>query len=276
MKRTTYLVGIITLLFAVNAFAQLNVPRASQKSSVAQTIGDTELSIVYHRPNVKGRTIWGELVPYGEVWRTGANNATVFEVTNDVLINGQKLPKGKYSLYTIPGEDEWTVIFNKTWDQWGTQYKAEDDALRVKVKPTAGDFKETMTVAVENVSDNTADIVIAWDKVRVPFKVDVGDVSARILNTARRQMVGTPITAANYVLSAKLTDRYDEALGWLNDSLEMFETYGALFVKSRLLNEMGKTEEAIATAEKAIEVGKKTNANTGFLESLLAGWKAGK
>ena len=184
MKKTIYLVGIITLLFATNAFAQLTLPRASQTFDISQTVGDTEIAIVYNRPNVKNRTVWGELVPYGEVWRTGANEATVFEVSNDVMINGQKLPKGKYSLHTIPNKDEWTIIFNKTWNQWGSfNYKAEEDALRVNVKPVAGEFKETMAIDVEDVTDTTADVVIAWEKVRVPFKLDVGDVSGRILKT---------------------------------------------------------------------------------------------
>lgn len=276
MRKTILLSLAVMLLFATTVLAQLNVPRTSPKSTITQDVGDTKVEIVYHRPNMKGRSVFGELVPYGQVWRTGANNATVFEVTNDVMINGKKLPAGKYSLYTIPGEDEWTIIFNKTWDQWGTVYKEEEDALRVTAKPMLSDPKETMSFLIEDVADNTANVIIAWDKVRVPFKVDVGDVSARIINQAQTQMVGTPITAANYVLSAKLTDKYPMALSWLDDSLEMFETYGALFVKSRLLNEIGKTEEAIATAEKAIALGKKQERNTTFLEGLVADWKAGK
>lgn len=275
MKRTFFIAGALILLITSTALAQITVPRASQKSSVNQAVGDAEITIVYHRPNVKGRTIWGELVPIGEVWRTGANNATVFEVTQDAKINGENLPKGKYSLYTIPGEKEWTVIFNKTWDQWGTQYNQENDALRVAVKPMATDFTETMTIGVENVTPSTADVVIAWDKVRVPFTVDIGDVNARILDSARRQIVGSPITAANFVLGQGMEANYEEMLGYLNFSLESYETYGALFVKSRLLHAMGRTDDAIATAEKAIEVGKKNNANTGFLEGLLASWKSG-
>ena len=206
MKKTIYLIGIITLLFATNVFAQLTLPRASTRSEVSQTVGDTEIAIVYNRPNIKESHGLGRyLVPYGEVWRTGANEATVFEVSNDVMINGQKLPKGKYSLHTIPNKDEWTIIFNKTWNQWGSfNYKAEEDALRVNVKPVAGEFKETMAIDVENVMDTTADVVIAWEKVRVPFKLDIGDLSGRILKNARQQMVRNPIVAAGFVLDSKL------------------------------------------------------------------------
>lgn len=276
MRKTIFLSLATTLLFATTVFAQLTIPSISQKSTIKQNVGDTQVEIIYHRPNKKNRVIFGGLVPYGQIWRTGANNATIFEVTNDVMINGQKLPAGKYSLYTIPGEDEWTIIFNKSWNQSGTAYKEEDDALRVKAKPLMSSEKETMSFLIEDVTDNTANVILAWDKVRVPFKVDVGDVSARIINQAQQQMVGTPIIAANYILGAKLTDKYPMAMSWLNDSLEMAETYNALFVKSRLLNEMGKKEEAIETAEKAIALGKKQERNTTFLEGLVANWKAGK
>ena len=273
MKKTIYLVGIITLLFATNVFAQLTLPRSSTRSAISQTVGDTDISIVYNRPNVKGTNSLGlNLVPMGEVWRTGANEATVFEVSNDVMINGQKLPKGKYSLHTIPNKDEWTIIFNKTWNQWGSfNYKTEDDALRVNVKPITGEFKETMAIDVENITDTTADVVIAWEKVRVPFKLDVGDFSGRILRNARQQMVRKPITAAGFVLDSKLTANYAEAIGWLDDSIAMSETHQALFLKSRLLNEMGKKQEAITTAEKAVQVGKAATpaANVSNIEGFL-------
>ncbi|MEZ5425857.1 MAG: DUF2911 domain-containing protein [Pyrinomonadaceae bacterium] len=279
MKKILLFTGIFTLLFVFNVFGQVNLPRASQRQAISQTVGDTQISIVYHRPNVNEREIWGKLVPYGEVWRTGANEATIFEVSNDVMINGQKLPKGKYSLHTIPEKDQWTIIFNKTWDQWGSfNYKADDDQLRVTVKPMASDFKETMTIGVENVDKTTADVVISWEKMRVPFKVDIGDLPGRILADARRQMVSNPITAARYVLDSGMKDNYSEALGWLNESLAINESFTGLFLKSRLLNEMGKKQEAIATGEKALQVGKSSNpaANTTALENFLKELKGSK
>lgn len=272
MKKTLYLIGLITLVFAANAFAQLTLPRASQRATVSQTLGDTKIDIVYNRPNVNNRKVWGDLVPLGEVWRTGANEATVFEVSNDVMINGQKLPKGKYSLHTIPTQNEWTIIFNKTWNQWGSfNYKMEDDALRVTAKPVAGDHRETMAIDIDNVTGTTADVIIAWEKVRVPFKVDIGDLNGRFLNSARRMMVTNSIDAARYVLDSKLTSNYAEAVGWLDDSLKTSEQYAALFLKARLLNEMGKKQEAIAAAEKAVQVGKAATpaANVSGAEGLL-------
>jgi len=289
MKGKLFFIGILTIIFLSSfsdAFAQLNLPRESQRASVLQTIGDTNVSIIYHRPNAKNRKIWGELVPFGKVWRTGANEATLFEVVNDIKINGQLLPKGKYSLHTIPNKDEWTIIFNKTWNQWGSfNYDAKEDVLRVQAKPQTADFQETMLIAFENVRATSADAIIRWENVRVPFTVDVGDVNARTLTEIRKAMSNlkpddfrSPREAANWILEKKLAANYQEALGWLDAGLKNSETYGLLFSKARLLAEMGKKAEAIAIAERAVQVGKAAAppANTSDLEKLLAAWKTGQ
>lgn len=279
MKKTIFLIGVLTMLLAVNAFAQMTLPRASQRQSISQTVGDTMVSIVYNRPNVKDREVWGGLVPYGEVWRTGANENTTFEVSNDVKINGQVLPKGKYGLHTLPTKDGWTIIFNKVNNEWGSfNYDAKQDALRVSAKPTTGDFKETMTIDFDDVTDNTTQVVIAWEKLRVPFTVDVGDVNKRVLSDFRRQIIGNPVQAASFVLNSKMTANYEEALGWLNNSIKMNENFSNMSVKARLLAEMGRKDEAITTAEKAIQLGKATTpaANTGGLENMVKEWKAKK
>jgi hypothetical protein len=282
-----FLLTILLGVMSIGAFAQLNLPRESNRSAISQTIGDTVVSIVYHRPNVKARKVFGgELVPYGKVWRTGANEATTFEISNDVKINGQVLPKGKYSLHSIPTENEWTIIFNKTADQWGSfEYDAKQDALRVTAKPQTTDFHETMGLEFANIKGNTADVVIVWDKVKVPFTIDVGDINGRLLTEMRRQMASlnaddfrTPQQAAGWVYSSKITASYPEAVQWLDKSIAVRETFGNLNTKARILADMGKTAEAIATAEKAIQVGKAATpaANTADLEKLLADWKAKK
>jgi hypothetical protein len=294
MIKKASLFFVVTMFCASAAFAQLTLPRESQRQEVSQTVGDTKITYSYHRPNVKGRIIWGCqtndvlpkggvtypcLVPYGQVWRTGANEATVIEFSNDVTINGQKLAKGKYSLHTIPGANEWTIIFNKNWGQWGSfTYDAKDDALRVTAKPTASDFHETMSIEIENVKANSADIFVRWEKVAVPFTVDIGDLNARLLNDARRRMANEPAQMANYVLSQKMTANYEEALGWVENSIKMRETFGNLQIKARLLAEMGRMNEAIATGEKAVQVGKAATpaANTAAFEQTLAQWKAKK
>ncbi len=274
-----FILTILMLSASVGIFAQLTPPRESTRQEISQTVGDTKISIVYHRPNMKGRKVWGGLVPYGQVWRTGANEATIFEISNDATINGQKLAKGKYSLYTIPNETEWTIIFNKTWNQWGTIYSDKEDALRVTAKPAESEMHETMAFEIENVSPNAAQIFIRWDKIGVPFTVDVGDVSSRLLTDVRRRMISEPVQMANYVLNQKMTANYEEAMTWLDGSIKMRETFGNLQTKARLYAEMGKMKEAIATGEKAVQVGKAatpTPANTVDFEKVLAEWKAKK
>lgn len=282
MKKTSYAAFFI-LLFSFSALAQLTLPRDSQRQSIAQTVGDTTLTVVYYRPNVKGRAIWGGLEQYGEVWRTGANENTVFETSRDVSINGQTLPAGKYGLHTIPNKDEWIVIFNKANDQWGSfTYDEKKDALRIKVKPQTVALQETMSFDFRNVTANTADAVITWEKVSVPFKIDVGDVYGRTLRQIREAVKNRkaddvrPLNqGAGYVLTFKQKDSYGEAVGWLDESLKVRESFGTLNAKARILAEMGKMSEAIATAEKAVQVGKAATppANTADLEKLLADWK---
>jgi tetratricopeptide (TPR) repeat protein len=276
MRFKLFCIVTIIAVGALNIFAQTQLPRASQRASLTQTVGDTQISIIYHRPNVKKRTVFGDLVPYGEVWRTGANEATVFEVSKDVTINGQKLPAGKYSFYAIPGEKEWTIIFNKTWDQWGTIYDAKQDALRVKVKPMESEFEESLAYEIENVTENTAQVSLRWEKLAVPFVVDIGDITKRILDSARNDKK-MQVQVAGYIFDAKLAENYNEALSWLDAAIKESDNYRAMFYKARLLGEMGKKQEAIMTAEKAIELGKKSpNINTSFLEGLVKEWKESK
>jgi hypothetical protein len=168
MKKVLSLTLFTGLIFGVlTSCAQ--EPRQSPAAKATGKAGNANITITYSQPSVKGRKIWGDLVPYGKVWRTGANEATTFEVDNNVKVEGQALPKGKYALFTIPGESEWTVIFNKTPDQWGSfRYKQEDDALRVKVKPSkAPAFTEMMTFNVAN----DGKVVLAWENLQVPFRV---------------------------------------------------------------------------------------------------------
>lgn len=144
--------------------------RPSPPAKATNVVDGATVTIGYSQPAVKGRTIWGDLVPYGKVWRTGANEATWIEVSEDVTIGDSTLPKGKYSLFTIPGEDEWTIIFNKTWEQWGAyKYDADQDALRVTAKPEKTDaFSERFTIAVspEGV------VSMTWANLATSFDID--------------------------------------------------------------------------------------------------------
>lgn len=148
--------------------------RLSPKAEVMQQVGLTDIKISYGRPGVKGRTIWGKLVPYDAVWRAGANEATKITFSSDVVIEGKKLKKGSYSFFTIPGKKEWTIIFNKVADQWGAfEYNESQDALRIKVKPEKGNWQEWLAYTISKVTDTSAMIRLEWEKLRVPFKVEV-------------------------------------------------------------------------------------------------------
>ncbi len=286
MKSKICLLAAMLFLGFASVSAQLKIPRESQMQSVTQTVGDTNITVVYYRPNAKNREVFGELEKYGAVWRTGANDNTTFETTNDLKIGGMTLPKGKYGLHTIPNKDEWTVIFNKVNNEWGSfKYDQKQDALRVTVKPVKTDLVETMAINFENVKMNSADVVIAWERVKVPFTVDVGDVAGRTLADVRAQLANvkaddfrTPAQAAGWVLNSKMAANYEEALRWIDASIKTREGFGNLNTKARLLGALNRKDEAIATAEKAIALGKAATpaANTADLEKMVGEWKASK
>ena len=146
--------------------------RVSPNASVSQTIGTTEVSITYGRPSVNERTIFGGLVSYNSVWRTGANESTAITFSDAVTIEGKKVEAGTYSLYTVPGEKEWTIIINSKLS-WGTQYDKSKDVLRAKVKPEEGRMVEQFMIYFEDITDSSAECVLHWDKTKVPFTIEV-------------------------------------------------------------------------------------------------------
>ncbi len=170
MKRFLFLSLLSAILFNVNVSAQADKSKrpSPPASDSATTASGLKIKIDYSQPSVKGRTIGKDIAPYGKVWRTGANEATTFEISKDAMVEGKKLPAGKYSLYTIPGEKEWTIIFNKTWKQWGTNYKEGDDALRVTVVPSKADKTyEQMTFD----ADQSGAVTLSWGDTQVRFNV---------------------------------------------------------------------------------------------------------
>lgn len=285
MKKFVF-IALIMLIAGWSVSAQLSLPRESQRQTITQTIGDASVSIVYHRPNVKGRKVFGGLEAYGKVWRTGANENTVFEVSRDVTIDGKPLPAGKYGLHTIPGKNEWIVIFSKDNDKWGSfSYDEKKDALRVSVKPEKIPNQETLSYSFDDVGPHTAKIAIRWERIRVPFTVDTGDVTARMMAQIHEAIKNRKPDdlrpwnqGAGYVFTFKVKDSYTEALQWLDSSLAARETFGIMVTKARLLAEMGRRADAIAVGEKAVAFGKAATppANTTDMEKYLAEWKASK
>ena len=250
----------LSMLFlaALPLAAQLKTPRPSPKASVMQTIGLTDVTIVYSRPSVKGRTIWGDLVPYDKVWRTGANEATTFTVSDDVTVNGQALAKGTYSLHTIPGKESWTVVFNKDAGQWGSfAYDQAKDALRVTAKPEKADFREFLTFDFPQVSADEATVAIRWENLAVPFTVNAG-TTKKVVAAARDAVAGakaddwqTPLSAATFAFNSNMKD---EASQWLDKSIAVKETTRNLWLKARTQLAAGNKAEAAKTATKAISL----------------------
>jgi Protein of unknown function (DUF2911) len=295
---------------------KVRLPQASQSATVSQTVGVTDITITYHRPAVKGRPVWGDvpaaklatlktatgqpaasgeatldgadgsgkdypLVPYGHVWRAGANEATKFTVTDDVLVNGQKLPAGSYSLHAIPGKDEWTIIFNKTADQWGSfRYDEKQDALRVKAKPAwVSESQENLSYEIPQMTANTAQVVIRWEKIAVPFTVEVPDVNAVAMAKINAQIAANPndwqipLAVGNAYFN---DDKFEDAMKWVEQSIKVKETFQNLATKSQLLFYMGKKQEAITVGDQAVARGKADGADTTRFEKRLADLKAGK
>jgi hypothetical protein len=236
----------------------LNLPRNSQHALVSQRIGITDITINYHRPLTNGRQIWGKVVPYGQVWRAGANENTTITFTDPVTIEGQALDKGTYGLHMIPGESQWTVIFSKDATAWGSfSYKQEEDALRVNVKPQAAELHDALTYDFDDVKAGATVVTMQWEKVAVPFKVEV-KVNDIVVASLPKQLYGlnqyywdTWDDAANYLLTNKVD--LEQALKDEDHSIQVEERYDNLMNKSKVLDAMGHKDDAVAARNKALD-----------------------
>ncbi len=265
-----------------NVFAQ-ELPRLSPKASVIQTIGLTEVKITYSSPAVRNRVIWGGLEPYGKVWRTGANEATTISFQDEVAINGHKLSAGTYALFTIPGEKEWTIIFNKEANQWGAfNYNENEDALRVTVIPHFVDEgKERLSFSFNNVTESTTEVKFSWDKIVVPFNISV-DTHKKAIWNMRAAMANlesndwaTALCCATYCMLNDILPEESEM--WINKSIATNENFRNLRTKAEILAKKGEKKEAIQIAERAISVGKKSDRppsqqNITQLEEMISQW----
>jgi len=253
--RKTLILALALVVLTTSAFAQVRTPRVSPNASLTQSVGLTDITIKYSRPGVKGRTIWGALVPYDQVWRTGANEATTITFSDDVTVEGQKLAKGTYALFTVPGRTSWAVVFNKQGEQWGAfNYDQAQDAARVNVTPQKAEFREWMGFEINDVTTDTAKVVLRWENVAVPFTVNT-DSTAKTLKNLKAAMQPTwqvPYSAASFAFENKGAATDQEISDWLDKSLSVSETTANLWLKARFLQRLGKTAEAKAAAEKAI------------------------
>lgn len=237
----------------------LTLPEDSPRAVAAQRIGMTDVTIVYHRPFVKGRKVWGGLVPYDQVWRAGANENTTIESTGPLLIEGQALPKGVYGLHMIPGTDQWTVIFSKQAGAWGSfSYDRKEDALRVTVKPETGEFHEALAYDFDDLKFDSAVARLRWEKLAVPIRISapkdamIEDLRSQLRGGVQYNWIGWD-EAAEFSLQAKAD--FEQGLKWADTSIQNEERFENLMTKSRLLEALNRTPEATKAHDRALEVG---------------------
>lgn len=235
----------------------LSLPDLSQHARVLQRIGLTDITIDYHAPVTRGRKIFRGLLPYGKVWRAGADYNTTVEFSDPVTIDGQPLAKGVYGLHMIPGENSWVVIFSHASQSWGSfTYDQKEDALRVNVKPQSAENQDVLTYSFSDPTSTSAIVTMRWEKIAVPFKIEV-NTPAIVEASLREQLRGRPQfewqpweEAANYLLENKLNP--DEALQWTEQSIGVEDRFENEITKGRALDALGRKEEASAARSRAL------------------------
>jgi len=270
----------LVLCVAIAANAQIKTPAASPAAKVEQKVGLTDVTIEYSRPSAKGRTIFGDLVPYGKMWRTGANKNTMVTFSTDAMVSGTTLSKGTYAIFTVPGESEFEVIFYTDTENWGTpeKYSEEKEAARFKVKANKLPMSmETMLVSVGNITKDAATIDLMWANthIAIPFTLSVDEV---VMKDIDRVLAGPSYrdyyTAASYMHTAGKD--LGKALEYAQKANEMNPKFWQLRREALILGDMKRYSDAIATAEKSIAMAKEAG-NDDYVRSntkSIAEWKA--
>jgi len=261
----SYRIAAMCLSLASLAGAQtiLTMPEASQKATASQRLGVSEITITYHRPLVGGRKVWGGLVPYGQVWRAGANENTTIQFTDPVTVEGKPLAAGTYGLHMLPGTDSWEIIFSKNSTSWGSfTYDKAEDALRVTVKPQPAEFHEALTYDFDELKPDSAVVTLRWEKLAVPFRVAVDEVQTTLrvfreeLRSGKQYNWVSWSEAASYCLQHKIN--LEEALHWADLSIQNEERFDNVMIKAGLLQELNRTADAKAAHDHAMEIGNAT------------------
>jgi hypothetical protein len=281
MKNTTLITAIILMMGVAPAIAQIKTPAPSPVGKITQEVGLTTINVEYSRPSAKGRKIFGELVPFGEMWRTGANASTKVTFGDDVTVGGTAVGKGTYALYTIPGQKEWTIIFYRNTAFWGTpgkDFNESDVAARFNVPSmTIPQTEETFTINLNNLRNASADLEIIWENTKVVVPIGL-DTDTKVMADIKAQMDGP--SASTYYQSARYY--YEEkkdmnmALAWIQMSLDKGgEKFWIVRQKALILGELGRYKDAIATAERSTEIAK-AEGNLDYPrmnEKSIAEWK---
>lgn len=253
MKKT-FLCFVLLATLSFTTIAQVT-PQPSPGASFSQTLGITKISVDYSRPGVKGRTIFGGLLKYGEVWRTGANAATKIKISNDIKINGQTLKAGEYAILSFPGQQEWKVVFNTVTTTNQNNYDKSKDALSVTVKPHKVDFTETFTIDISDVHEDMAKLNIYWEHTGVSLQLTVNNEEAIVTEVTTRndEAAGAFQQAAEYMVNKNMD--LGTALSYIDKSIMLSETFRNTWIKSVIQKQMGRNTDALKMALKAQNLG---------------------
>ncbi|WP_339876729.1 DUF2911 domain-containing protein [uncultured Algoriphagus sp.] len=253
--------SLTLMLCSFFSFAQqIQMPQASPAAKIAQKVGLTDVTVDYSRPSTKGRKIFGELVPFGQVWRTGANGATVLSFSTDVIIGGQTVPAGQYALYSIPEKSDWTMILSKNIKLWGAiDYEQSDDLIRFKAKPEKLNKKaETFEISFANMTDTGSDLSLKWENTRVDFRIET-QVDPLVMAQIKEYVIDANTADPSLLYSAAsyyYTNSKDmnQAYDWINESVEADPKYWTMHLKAKIEAALGKKTEAVESAEEAIDL----------------------
>ncbi|MBP1655590.1 MAG: hypothetical protein H6Q31_191 [Bacteroidetes bacterium] len=275
MKRIVAIV-LALAVYAGSVWSQTTprVPRLSQGAKVSQFVGLSEVSVTYHRPGVKGRQIWGNVVKYNEAWRAGANEPTLLTLSDEVTIAGKKIGAGTYRLVVFPYQTgDWKFILNSEVKNWGSIYDPKFDTLTVAVKPEAGPHEEWMTFTFKDLTPTSARLELAWEKVRLSLPMEFNTLSKIQASVGNWQMLAS---AAKFAADNGMY--LTEGLGWADRAIALEKNPRTLQVKAEVLAKMGKNADAIALGEEAVKLAKAKDpkANTGQLDALINEWKGKK
>ncbi|MBK7427753.1 MAG: DUF2911 domain-containing protein [Saprospiraceae bacterium] len=273
MKKLLFILPALVLY--VSSSAQLTLPQPSLKAVVTQTAGLTDITIDYSSPAVKGRTIWGGLLDYDQVWRAGANSSTKVTFSEDVMIDGKDVKKGTYSVFIIPRNgSDWSFILNSVATAGEGNRKDADDVVNVKVKPTAVPHRERLAYSVVDFDNDKATIQMEWEKVRVSLPVKLNTTKQAEANLNRLNNTWRDYNnAARYALEV---GNHDKALGYVSTSIQLTDHWWNNWTKAQVLNAMGKNKEAYEAASKAKKMGDENPDGFFFKEDVemaLKNWK---
>ncbi len=264
MKSVCFSIIIVFLLINQASFSQINFPRVSSGCEIEQIVGLSEFKVTYSRPGVRGRKIVGDLMPYGRIWRVGANESTKFTISDDFKVNGKKLPSGTYALYAFPEKKEWAIVFHNNLTHWGdgrNNYKPEEDALRFVVKPQkTKEFHETFTIEFDEITHNSAKMLWLWENTKISFIIEV-DTHKKVMAEINEQIAENPTANTYYQAARYLQEQgkeHEKAQNWLIKAQELAgEKYYINRVRSLVEAALGNYKEALTFAEKSKEIATK-------------------